>query len=76
MISLDPAPTPQAAEMTDQFFEPDGLLEQYCAESKTPFELRPQQQKMARAIADGQPLPQRGPGNGGGLGARGASGAY
>ncbi len=52
MISLDPAPTPQAAKMTDRFFEPGGLLEQHCAAGGIPFELRPQQQKMARAIAD------------------------
>ena len=52
MISLDPAPTPQAAETTDRFFEPDGLLERHCAEEGINFELRPQQQKMARAIAD------------------------
>jgi len=52
MISLDPAPTPQAAETTDRFFEPGGLLEQHCTEDGIDFELRPQQQKMARAIAD------------------------
>jgi ATP-dependent DNA helicase DinG len=52
MISLDPVPTPQAAEITDRFFEPGGLLEQHCTEDGIDFELRPQQQKMARAIAD------------------------
>jgi ATP-dependent DNA helicase DinG len=52
MISLDPAPTPQAAETTDRFFEPGGLLEQHCSEGGIGFELRPQQQKMARAVAD------------------------
>ncbi len=52
MISLDPAPTPEAAKMTDRFFEPGGLLEKHCAEDDLHFELRPQQQKMARAIAD------------------------
>jgi ATP-dependent DNA helicase DinG len=52
MISLDPAPTPQAAKTTDRFFEPGGLLEQHCTEGGINFELRPQQQKMARAIAD------------------------
>ncbi|MDF7826878.1 helicase C-terminal domain-containing protein [Pontiellaceae bacterium B12227] len=52
MISLDPVPTPQAAEMTDRFFEPDGLLEKHCLEDGINFELRPQQQKMARAVAD------------------------
>ncbi|MCK4564629.1 MAG: hypothetical protein KAU94_08140 [Verrucomicrobia bacterium] len=52
MISLDPAPTPQAAKTTDQFFEPGGLLEAHCTEGGINFEPRPQQQKMARAIAD------------------------
>jgi len=52
MISLDPAPTPQAAKTTDRFFEPGGLLETHCTEGGINFELRPQQQKMARAIAD------------------------
>lgn len=52
MISLDPMPTPQAAKTTDHFFEPDGLLEQHCAEGGIDFELRPQQQTMARAVAD------------------------
>ncbi len=52
MISLDPAPTPQAAKTTDRFFEPGGLLEQHCTEAEIDFELRPQQQKMARAVAD------------------------
>jgi len=52
MISLDPVPTIDSVEMTDQFFEPGGLLEQYCTANKIHFELRPQQQKMARAIAD------------------------
>ena len=52
MISLDPAQTPPAAATTDHFFEPGGLLENHCAESDIHFELRPQQQTMARAIAD------------------------
>jgi ATP-dependent DNA helicase DinG len=52
MISLDPVPTPQAAEMTDRFFEPGGLLEQHCTQDGIDFELRPQQQKMGRAVAD------------------------
>jgi len=52
MISLDPTPTPQAAETTDRFFEPGGLLEQHCTEDGINFELRPQQQTMGRAIAD------------------------
>ena len=47
MISLDPVPTPQAAKITDCFFEPGGILEQHCAEGGIHFELRPQQQKMA-----------------------------
>ncbi len=52
MISLDPVPTPQAAKTTDRFFEPGGLFEQYCTHREIGFELRPQQQKMARAVAD------------------------
>ena len=52
MISLDPIPTPKAVETTDRFFEPGGLLEQHCTAGGIGFELRPQQQKMARAIAD------------------------
>ncbi len=52
MISLDPVLTPQAAQTTDQFFESGGLLETHCTAEEINFELRPQQQKMARAIAD------------------------
>jgi len=52
MISLDPVPVINSVEITDHFFEPDGLLEQYCKANDIHFELRPQQQKMARAIAD------------------------
>lgn len=52
MISPDPDPTPLTAETTDHFFEPGGLLEQHCEADGIHFELRPQQQKMARAIAD------------------------
>jgi ATP-dependent DNA helicase DinG len=52
MISIDPMPTPQAATTTDQFFEPGGLLEQHCTGDGIDFELRPQQQTMARAVAD------------------------
>jgi len=52
MISLDPVPSIDSVEMTDHFFEPGGLLEQYCTAKQIHFELRPQQQKMARSIAD------------------------
>jgi ATP-dependent DNA helicase DinG len=52
MISLDPIPTPPAAATTDHFFEPGGLLEQYCKRKQIGFELRQPQQKMARAVAD------------------------
>ena len=52
MICPDPTPPPQAIRTTDRFFEPDGLLERYCAAQGLDFELRPQQQKMARAVAD------------------------
>ncbi|MBN2163667.1 MAG: hypothetical protein JXR25_03520 [Pontiellaceae bacterium] len=52
MIFPDPTPAGSAADMTDRFFEPDGLLEQHCAQGGIEFELRPQQQRMARAVAD------------------------
>jgi len=52
MISLNPVPSPRIAEMTDLFFEPGGLLEQHCATGGINFELRPQQQRMARAVAE------------------------
>lgn len=56
MISLDPTPAPRSVETTDRFFEPGGLLEQHCTANGIGFELRPQQQKMARAIADASAL--------------------
>jgi ATP-dependent DNA helicase DinG len=52
MIFSDPVPPSEAPGITDRFFEPDGLLEQHCSEAGIHFELRPQQQKMARAVAD------------------------
>jgi len=52
MISLDPVPELDSVKITDHFFEPNGLLEEYCKTNRLAFELRPQQQKMARAIAD------------------------
>lgn len=52
MISLDPVPVPEATRTAEHFFEPGGLLEQHCREGGVEFELRPQQLKMARAIAD------------------------
>ena len=52
MIFPNPAPASSAPELTDHFFEPGGLLEQYCLNGNLNFELRPQQQKMARAVAD------------------------
>ena len=52
MIFPDPTPPESACQLTDLFFEPNGLLEQYCARGGINFELRPQQQKMARAVAD------------------------
>ncbi len=56
MISLDPTPPPEAAKATDRFFEPGGVLERHCAEGGIAFELRPQQQRMARAVADAATL--------------------
>lgn len=52
MIFPNPIPTPQSTDLTDLFFEPGGLLEQHCTEGGIDYELRPQQQKMARAVAD------------------------
>jgi ATP-dependent DNA helicase DinG len=57
MISLNPQPTPPAVETTDRFFEPSGLLETHCESHKLPFDLRPQQQKMARAVAEAAAAP-------------------
>lgn len=45
-------PTPNATETTNLFFEEGGLLEQYCQKQGIGFELRPQQQQMAKAVAD------------------------
>ncbi len=52
MIFPDPTPATTAANATDRFFEPGGLFEQHCIEGGIDFELRPQQQTMARALAD------------------------
>ncbi len=52
MIFPDPTSSTSAPGMSDLFFEPGGLMEQHCAEGDIDFELRPQQQKMARAVAD------------------------
>jgi len=52
MIFPDPTPAGMAPTTTDRFFEPGGLLEQHCTEGGIHFELRPQQQQMARAVAD------------------------
>jgi ATP-dependent DNA helicase DinG len=39
-------------ENNRRIFEPGGLFEQHCVSGGLEFELRPQQQKMARAVAD------------------------
>ncbi|HSR88078.1 MAG TPA: hypothetical protein VLL07_03920, partial [Pontiella sp.] len=52
MIFPDSSPASKAPDLTDRFFEADGLLEKYCSGEDIHFELRPQQQKMARAVAD------------------------
>jgi len=52
MIFPDPSPASAATGITDRFFEPDGMLEAHCTAESIDFELRPQQQKMARAVAD------------------------
>lgn len=52
MISLDPVPSPKALTETERFFDSDGLLEGHCNHAGIDFEVRPQQQKMARAVAD------------------------
>jgi ATP-dependent DNA helicase DinG len=56
MISPDPAPASGTTEATDRFFASDGPLEQHCTDKGIDFELRPQQQKMARAVADAASL--------------------
>lgn len=43
---------PFMVEETDSFFCPGGVLEKACANEKFPFEYRPQQEKMAVAIAN------------------------
>ena len=39
------------------FLNPGGLLETYCENEKLSFDLRPQQQKMARAVAEAAASP-------------------
>jgi ATP-dependent DNA helicase DinG len=52
MIFPDPPSASEAPGTTDRFFEADGLLQRHCSGQNIHFELRPQQQKMARAVAD------------------------
>ena len=52
MISIEPDPPQSTTEQTDRFFEPGGILETACLGSGTAFEPRPQQQRMARGVAE------------------------
>ncbi len=47
-----PAEDPETIEATENFFAPNGALEQAHAGNEFPFEIRPQQQRMARAVAE------------------------
>lgn len=49
---IRPVEHPQAVVETERFFAPGGALEVAHAGSEFPFEIRPQQQQMARAVAE------------------------
>ena len=54
-----PASTPFSSviEQTDAFFQTQGLLETFSQTHQLPYEARPQQQKMARAVAESLSYP-------------------
>lgn len=52
MISPYPAASSPSTEQTERFFERGGLLEEHCNEGGLHFDHRPQQQKMALAVAE------------------------
>lgn len=49
---IRPLEHPETLQMTEQFFASGGALEQAHAGAEFPFEVRPQQQRMARAVAE------------------------
>ncbi|MFA5687850.1 MAG: helicase C-terminal domain-containing protein [Kiritimatiellales bacterium] len=49
---IRPVEHPETLTVTERFFAPGGALEQAHAGEEFPFEVRPQQQKMARAVAE------------------------
>ena len=57
MIAPNPNPTPPAVQTTDRFFEPGGTLETHCQQNQLPYDHRPQQQKMAHAVAEAAATP-------------------
>ena len=49
---IRPVEHPETLLATERFFAPGGALEQAHAGNEFPFEIRPQQQQMARAVAE------------------------
>jgi ATP-dependent DNA helicase DinG len=49
---IRPLEHPETLAAVDRFFAPGGALEQAHAGAEFPFEIRPQQQRMARAVAE------------------------
>ena len=49
---IRPVEHPETVTATARFFAPGGAMEQAHAGGEFPFEVRPQQQKMARAVAE------------------------
>ena len=52
MIYPTPTPPSWVIEQTELFFQVGGLLDQFSETNSLPYEHRPQQQQMARAIAE------------------------
>ena len=52
MIYPTPTPPSWVIEQTELFFQAGGLLDQFSQTNSLPYEHRPQQQQMARAIAE------------------------
>ena len=52
MIYPTPTPPSWVIEQTESFFQVGGLLDQFSQTNSLPYEHRPQQQQMARAIAE------------------------
>ena len=51
MFASDPQTDLDPTQETLRFFQEDGMLERFCADRKIAFEQRPQQKKMAEAVA-------------------------